>query len=341
MKTIFVILTSATVLMAFDSALVNGQNTISYTGVAKNSKGKAVENGKIALRFTLFDSTAAGKAVYQEVQTTATDATGSYKVVVGEGTAVTGKFSDIKWNVNSKFMKVEMDPKGGDKYTDVEIKEIKNVVPVTTLAVVDTVKTVALVVPPPVMKDTIVKVLVKPVLLPYMTQEEINAVTPIQGMVVFNTTLHKAQIYADINTNQDQINEMYTGTSANSISYSQTFTSLVNGQVQSIEVLVKDHDVNPAPLVLFAMPGYNQNITMGSSASYTWYTVVLSTPQPVTAGKPTTFSFSTFGVASRDFATNSLYKKGEGCCWLGTENDLVFRIHIQPMPGSIGWQNMH
>jgi hypothetical protein len=338
MKTIFVIFTATIVLLAIDFSFVNGQNTIPYTSIAKNSKGKIVDSGKITLRFTLFDSTATSKAVYQETQSTTPDANGSYKVLVGEGTALTGKFSAIKWNANSKFLKVEMDPKGGDKYADVETKEIKSEVPM--VVAVDTAKTVALV-PPPLVKDTVVKISIKPVLLPYMTQEEINAVTPAQGMVVFNTTLHKAQIYADINTNQDQINEMYAGTFANSISYSQTFTPSVNGQVQSIEVLVKDHDINPAPRVLFAMPGYNQNITMDSSVSYRWYTIILSTPQPVVAGKSTTFSFSTFGAASRDFATNSLYQKGEGCCWLGTENDLVFRIHIQPIPGSIGWQNMH
>jgi len=61
----------------------------------------------------------------------------------------------------------------------------------------------------------------------------------------------------------------------------------------------------------------------------------------VSAGVPFSFMMIGPGVDFHEFATNSNYPNGSGCCFASGDDDLLFRVHIQPNPGSFGWQNMH
>lgn len=360
-------------------AMIHAQTptSIPYQALAKSKDGKLLMNQKISLRLTVHDSIASGKVVYQETHETTTDSAGNIDVVGGEGKPVTGSFSDITANANPKYLQVEMDPKGGKSYSELEVKQLMTVtktpnllpeataedtsiVPLDTTAIIpmDTAKakvisnstlTISSVLVPTAQTTTVqtapettTVTTPKPGMLPLMSQAEIDAVRPVEGMAVFNTTTHKAQIYAEITTYQPIINEIVTSTSGNSMSFHQTFIPPISGRVIQVEVLVKDHDTTKAAsTMLFAMPGYSQKVYVNSNPGYSWLTVILTIPQDVKAGKPSSFAFNTFGIADRDFATNNLYSYGSGCCWQDKADDLVFRIYIQPIPGSFGWQNMH
>jgi hypothetical protein len=178
-----------------------------------------------------------------------------------------------------------------------------------------------------------------PIIFPSMTQAEINAITPVEGMVQFNEDAHKLQVYSMLTTNTSILNEIFMGTEVLDFAIGQSGTSPISGQIIAVELLLKDASSFFSPHAFILMDGQG-DFYVPSYDSYTWFTFVLPNPIPVTAGGFWDISFIGPGVAERNFATNSNYSNGGGCCFLGAD-DLLFRIHIQPNPGSYGWQNLH
>ncbi len=184
-----------------------------------------------------------------------------------------------------------------------------------------------------------------PVIFPSMTQSEVNAIfSPVEGMVQFNTDAHKLQVYAMLTDNASILNEIFMNNSSGPFNpiLNQSCTSPIDGQVVAIEIMYKDFDL-AIPDIDLDVNGVFQGIQMMPSyTQFTWHTFTLETPAPVTAGVPFNFNFMGPGADFHEFATNSNYPNGSGgCCFDSGDDDLLFRVHIQPDPGSYGWQNMH
>ncbi|MEY3237372.1 MAG: hypothetical protein RI883_1473 [Bacteroidota bacterium] len=180
-----------------------------------------------------------------------------------------------------------------------------------------------------------------PVIFPSMTQAQVNAiVTPVEGMVQFNADSHKLQVYAMLTDNAEILNEIYIGNESGPFGFivDQSFTSPIDGQVIAVELMFKDWgggfpDIDFMGQGIYTVPSYSQ---------FTWHTFILTSPMAVTAGIPANFMFIGPGVDQRSFATNSNYPNGNlQCCLMTPDNDVLFRVHIQPVAGSFGWQNMH
>ncbi len=91
---------------------------IPYQAIARNASGVAIANTAVKVRFSIRDSIATGPIRYQETHNPTTSALGLFSVNVGMGTVVSGTFSGINWGKNAKFLQVELDPAGGETYTD-------------------------------------------------------------------------------------------------------------------------------------------------------------------------------------------------------------------------------
>jgi hypothetical protein len=178
-----------------------------------------------------------------------------------------------------------------------------------------------------------------PIIFPRMNQSQINALTPVEGMVQYNTDAKKLQVYGMLTDNAEVLNEIYIGNeSGGGFIVDQSFSSPIDGQVIAVELMFKDG------------MGYESNIdfmgqgiyTVPSYSQFTWHTFILTNPIPVSAGGMDYFTFGGPGVDMRSFATNSNYPNGSLMCCLNTQdNDVLFRVHIQPVPGSFGWQNLN
>jgi hypothetical protein len=185
-----------------------------------------------------------------------------------------------------------------------------------------------------------------PVIFPQMTQSQVNALTPVEGMVQFNTDAHKLQVYAMLTDNAEVFNEIYSGSElSGKMCIDQMISSPIDGQIIAIELLLKDgSNYAPGPFNIdFYGPAGAQTFTIPSYSSFTWFKFNLATPMPVSAGGTDFITFC--GVGMLSFATNNNYPNG-GCFQAGDsspspQDDLVFRVYIQPNPGSYGWQNMH
>jgi hypothetical protein len=179
-----------------------------------------------------------------------------------------------------------------------------------------------------------------PIIFPRMTQNQINALTPTEGMVQYNTDAKKLQVYGMLTDNAEVLNEIYIGNESGPFGFvvNQSFSSPIDGQVIAVELMFKD-GMGYEPNIDFMGQGM---YTVPSYSQFTWHTFILTNPIPVSAGQINGFGFIGPGVDYRSFATNSNYPNGSlGCCLMTPDNDVLFRVHIQPVPGSFGWQNLN
>jgi hypothetical protein len=156
-------------------------------------------------------------------------------------------------------------------------------------------------------------------------------------MVAYNTDISKLQVYGPLTDNTTILNEIFLGSEYNLffLTSLQGFNAPVSGQVIAVEFLIKN-DGPSVPLIV------NGEITdIPSLLSYTWITHAFATPISIVNGSSFSISLqSLFFSPSLLFATNNNYVNGSACCGIGAD-DFLFRVHIQPIPGSLGWQNMN
>ncbi len=107
-KSIIPILTAFIVLLSLRA----GAQGFNYKAMITDN-GTALANQQIDVRFSILDSVST--LLYQETQTTVTDASGIIVLVVGEGNVVSGDFSTVDWS-HEKFLKVEINT--GNGYED-------------------------------------------------------------------------------------------------------------------------------------------------------------------------------------------------------------------------------
>ena len=96
-----------------------------YQAVARNNSGNVLVNQKVSFKISILIGTVSGATAYSETHTgLITNAFGLVELEIGKGTPVTGTFSAINWGSNSYFVKVEMDPAGGNNYQVLSTSQI-------------------------------------------------------------------------------------------------------------------------------------------------------------------------------------------------------------------------
>jgi hypothetical protein len=373
MKKLYTIIAAVLVTIG---AYAQAPEKMSYQAVVRGSDDALVTNQAVGMQISILQTTATGTAVYVETQTPNTNVNGLVSLEIGTGNVVSGDFTTIDWSADSYFIKTETDPTGGTSYTITGTSQLlsvpyalhaKTAENVTNDAVDDAdasatnelqnleqvlvignnangnniINTGQIVIgtDTPNTEASMEIATPLPVIFPSMTQNEVDAiVTPVEGMVQFNTDAHKLQVYGMLTDNTSILNEIFVGTESGPGSFllDQFLTSPVDGQVIAIELFLKDAgggfpDIDFMGQGIYTVPSYS---------NWTWHTFVLNNPIPVTNGGGFSFGFIGPGVDFRTFGTNANYPNGSGCCFPGAD-DLLFRVHIQPNPGSFGWQNMN
>jgi hypothetical protein len=357
------------------TAFAQAPEKMSYQAVVRDSGDNLVSGQVVGMQISILQTTSSGTAVYVETQTPSTNVNGLVTLEIGTGSVVSGDFTAIDWSLDTYFVKTETDPTGGNSYTITgtsqllsvpyalhaktaenvindevddadadatnELQNLEQLLIVGNNANLNSIVNtgqIGIGTATPNVESSMEITTALPVIFPSMTQNEVNAmVTPVEGMVQFNTDAHKLQVYSMLTNNAAILNEIYLGTDVNDVFISQFGTSPIDGQIIAVELLLKDDLPNPFPEIDFLGQG---SFTVPSYGSFTWFTFVLPNPIQVTAGGSWNIDLAGPGVDDRRFATNSSYPDGGGCCFPGA-NDLLFRVHIQPNPGSFGWQNMH
>lgn len=97
-------------------AFAQSPQGINYQGVAYDNTGQPVTNQVTGIRLKILDGSATGPVLYEERQRPSTDNTGLFSIVIGNGTALSGSFSNINWGRGTKWLRSEIDITGGNNY---------------------------------------------------------------------------------------------------------------------------------------------------------------------------------------------------------------------------------
>jgi hypothetical protein len=89
-----------------------------YSTQVTDSLGAPIAGRFISMRATLHNGSGTGPAVYCEIDTATTSATGIFTVVIGGGAIMSGSFSGIPWANAAIYFQVEMDVNGGTNYVN-------------------------------------------------------------------------------------------------------------------------------------------------------------------------------------------------------------------------------
>jgi Collagen triple helix repeat (20 copies) len=113
----------------YDSAYSQVPNQFNYQAVARNTQGQSIPNANIKVRFTILDGSTTGTNVFSEVRLLTTNQLGLFTAAIGGtgATDVTGNFSIINWSTGKKFIKIEVDPLGGNNFITIGNTEMLSV----------------------------------------------------------------------------------------------------------------------------------------------------------------------------------------------------------------------
>lgn len=109
MKKLFTLLALAITLIVSAQA----PQGFNYQATVRNSSGALLLNQIVLVKFNVFQNSATGTLVYSENQTANTDDLGHIALVVGQGTATTGTFSNINWGSGSYYLGIELNSGSG------------------------------------------------------------------------------------------------------------------------------------------------------------------------------------------------------------------------------------
>ncbi len=184
---------------------------------------------------------------------------------------------------------------------------------------------------------------------PRMTTSQRDALTAQEGMILYNTSIKKLQVYSD-NINQYQLdNDIYSG-SETGIQWSvvQTFTAPIDGVVIAIEFYLKTLSYTGQPLYLnvdnLTTNQYNwASFVVPNYGSFTWHNFVLPFSTSAVAGNTVRIRLDAGPQPQMDvsFSTNTDYPGGTGT-WSGSvgADDIMFKILIQSSTG-LQWMNLY
>jgi hypothetical protein len=98
-----------------------------YQALVRNASGTILADQNVGFRFSILQGSTTGTVVYSETHDLNTDGQGVVSLVIGNGSIVSGSFTNIDWSNALYYLKVEMDPTGGTSYSLTETKRIQPV----------------------------------------------------------------------------------------------------------------------------------------------------------------------------------------------------------------------
>ena len=107
-------------LLVFTLAMIgtHAQTGLNFQGVARSGTNTVLASQAISIKLTILQGSATGTSEYSETRKVTTNAQGLFTAVIGEAGALTttGNFANINWRLSPKFLKIEMDPTGGNNF---------------------------------------------------------------------------------------------------------------------------------------------------------------------------------------------------------------------------------
>jgi uncharacterized protein (TIGR02145 family) len=94
-------------------ALAQTPQGFNYQATVRNSSGALIVNQDVNLKFNLMQNSPTNEPVYSETHDVTTDDLGQVNLVIGQGTATSGTFSEINWGTGNYYMGIELNTGNG------------------------------------------------------------------------------------------------------------------------------------------------------------------------------------------------------------------------------------
>ncbi|MGV3529871.1 MAG: hypothetical protein ACO1OO_13305 [Flavisolibacter sp.] len=112
------LLISSVFLIALHSQAQQVPSGMKYQAVARDNRGEVLANQTISLRINLTSKASKGRSVhYSEVQEAKTNELGLFTLVIGEGQALNGRFTDVPWATQDIWMEIAIKERGQGGFT--------------------------------------------------------------------------------------------------------------------------------------------------------------------------------------------------------------------------------
>ena len=98
-----------------------------YQALLRDKNGVLIMDKTVSVRVGILQGSITGTSVYSETHSIKTSTSGTINLEIGKGTLRTGTFTSINWGKNSFFVKIEMDPAGGNAFELVGTSQLLSV----------------------------------------------------------------------------------------------------------------------------------------------------------------------------------------------------------------------
>ena len=87
-----------------------------YQATVRNSSGDLIVNTNVYFKFNVMQGSQTSLPVFTEIHYVPTDDLGQVTLVIGQGTATTGTFSELDWSLGSYYLGIELSINGANNY---------------------------------------------------------------------------------------------------------------------------------------------------------------------------------------------------------------------------------
>lgn len=100
---------------------------IKYQAIVRDNSGNVIANRTVSIRLSILKNNISGPVAYSETHAATTNSLGLINVEIGKGSPVSGVFSNISWNDDNYFIKIEVDENGGSNYNIAGVSQLVSV----------------------------------------------------------------------------------------------------------------------------------------------------------------------------------------------------------------------
>ena len=87
-----------------------------YQATVRNSSGDLIVNTNVYFKFNVIQGSQTAVPIFTETHYVPTDDLGQVNLVIGQGTATTGVFSELDWSLGSYYLGIELSINGANNY---------------------------------------------------------------------------------------------------------------------------------------------------------------------------------------------------------------------------------